>query len=85
MRGSAGFASILSENGYFRPTRGWTPTRRVPADPTGQGGHGIQTAPPMAILAAALVRRMPVPERLLNFGLDARAPWPERVRNLRLP
>ena len=51
----------------------------------GQGGYGIQTAPAMAMLAAALVRRMPVPEQLVNFGLDARALRPERVRSLRLP
>ena len=45
----------------------------------GQGGYGIQTAPAMASLAAALVRRMAVPEQLLSFGLDARMLRPERL------
>jgi D-arginine dehydrogenase len=45
----------------------------------GQGGYGIQTAPAMATLAAALVQRMAVPEQLLRFGLDARTLLPERL------
>jgi D-arginine dehydrogenase len=45
----------------------------------GQGGYGIQTAPAMASLAAALVRRVAVPEQLLSFGLDARMLRPERL------
>ena len=48
----------------------------------GQGGYGIQTAPAMALLAAALVRRMPVPQQLLNFGLDGRYLRPERLQAL---
>jgi D-arginine dehydrogenase len=43
-----------------------------------QGGYGIQTAPAMAMLAAALVRRMEVPQQLVDFGLDASALRPER-------
>jgi D-arginine dehydrogenase len=46
----------------------------------GQGGYGIQTAPAMALLAAALVRRMAVPQQLLNFGLDSRTLRPERLQ-----
>jgi D-arginine dehydrogenase len=46
----------------------------------GQGGYGIQTAPAMAMLAAALVRRMAVPQQLVSFGLDARTLSPERVQ-----
>ena len=45
----------------------------------GQGGYGIQTAPAMATLAAALVRRMAVPQQLVSFGLDARTLRPERL------
>jgi D-arginine dehydrogenase len=44
----------------------------------GQGGYGIQTAPAMALLAAALVRRMAVPQELVSFGLDSRTLRPER-------
>jgi D-arginine dehydrogenase len=46
----------------------------------GQGGYGIQTAPAMAMLAAALVRRAGVPRQLLNFGVDARTLRPERLQ-----
>jgi D-arginine dehydrogenase len=46
----------------------------------GQGGYGIQTAPAMAMLAAALVRRMAVPQQLVSFGLDARTLSPDRVQ-----
>jgi D-arginine dehydrogenase len=46
----------------------------------GQGGYGIQTAPAMALLAAALVRRMAVPEQLLSFGLDSQTLRPERLQ-----
>jgi D-arginine dehydrogenase len=45
----------------------------------GQGGYGIQTAPAMAALAAALVQRQPVPAYLLQFGLDERTVRPERL------
>ena len=34
----------------------------------GQGGYGIQTAPAMALLAAALVRRKAVPQQLVDSG-----------------
>ena len=45
----------------------------------GQGGYGIQTAPAMATLAAALVRRMAVPAHLVRFGLDASSVHPARL------
>jgi D-arginine dehydrogenase len=44
----------------------------------GQGGYGIQTAPAMAALAAALVIGAPVPATLTDFGVDARALRPGR-------
>lgn len=44
----------------------------------GQGGYGIQTAPAMAMLAAALVQRMAVPQQLVTCGLDARTLRPGR-------
>jgi len=37
----------------------------------GQGGYGIQTAPAMSWLAAALLRGEAVPESLLAHGVDA--------------
>jgi D-arginine dehydrogenase len=45
----------------------------------GQGGYGIQTAPAMATLAAALVAGAPVPAELADFGVDAEALWPGRI------
>lgn len=45
----------------------------------GQGGYGIQTSPALARVAAALVRRMSVPEDLLGFGLDVATLRPERL------
>jgi hypothetical protein len=34
----------------------------------------------MALLAAALVRRMAVPQELVSFGLDSRTLRPERLQ-----
>jgi D-arginine dehydrogenase len=48
----------------------------------GQGGYGIQTAPAMATLAAALVRRMAIPQQLVSFGVDARTLRPERLLDI---
>jgi D-arginine dehydrogenase len=45
----------------------------------GQGGYGIQTAPALARLAAALARREPIPSELLEFGVDAQALSPARL------
>ncbi len=36
----------------------------------GQGGYGIQTSPALGDLAAALIRRMPVPDYIEEEGLD---------------
>ena len=44
----------------------------------GQGGYGIQTAPAMGQLAAALVRGEPAPEELRRFGVVAYDLRPER-------
>jgi hypothetical protein len=49
--------------------------RCAPAVPrAGQGGYGIQTAPAAADLAAALVRREPLPEALTGFDAACVAP-----------
>jgi len=45
----------------------------------GQGGYGIQTAPAAAKLAAALVGREPVPETIVDAGLDPAALLPDRL------
>jgi D-arginine dehydrogenase len=46
----------------------------------GQGGYGMQTAPAMARLAAALVRGKPAPADILAEGLDLAALTPRRLR-----
>ncbi|HEV2678599.1 MAG TPA: FAD-binding oxidoreductase [Aliidongia sp.] len=45
----------------------------------GQGGYGIQTAPAMARLAAALARGEPVPGDLVALGVDRAALSPARL------
>jgi D-arginine dehydrogenase len=45
----------------------------------GQGGYGIQTAPAMGRLAAALARGEPVPADLAAHGVDARDLSPARL------
>jgi len=47
----------------------------------GQGGHGIQIAPATARLAAALVRREPLPEDLVELGFDTAWVAPDRLAN----
>jgi D-arginine dehydrogenase len=44
----------------------------------GQGGHGIQTAPAVSRLAAALFSGAPVPPELLDLGIDATTLAPDR-------
>ena len=45
----------------------------------GQGGYGIQTAPALARCAAALVSGQPVPEDIIEEGLDLNSLSPERL------
>ncbi len=45
----------------------------------GQGGYGIQTAPAMGRLSAALVGRNPAPADLLELGLDVVDLAPQRL------
>lgn len=68
-----------------RPTRTWAGLRSFVADGelvggfasdkpgffwvAGQGGYGIQTSPAMGEACAALVRGLPMPERIAAFGL----------------
>jgi len=46
----------------------------------GQGGYGIQTAPALSQLAAALARSEPIPAELLEFGVDVAALSPARLQ-----
>jgi D-arginine dehydrogenase len=47
----------------------------------GQGGYGIQTAPALSRLAAALVAKSPIPPDILAAGCDPAALSPHRFRN----
>ena len=51
----------------------------------GQGGYGIQTAPALGRLAAALVAGSPVPSDLRAFGVDAAALSPVGIERGVLP
>lgn len=46
----------------------------------GQGGYGIQTAPALSRLAAALARHQPTPSDLLDHGLELHTIQPNRLR-----
>ncbi|HEY0597887.1 FAD-binding oxidoreductase [Sphingopyxis sp.] len=46
----------------------------------GQGGYGIQTAPALARMAAALVRGTPLPEDIAAHGVDPATCAPGRLR-----
>ncbi|MES2937198.1 MAG: FAD-binding oxidoreductase [Pseudomonadota bacterium] len=77
-----------------RPTRVWAGLRSFVSDGelvggwdtqapgffwvAAQGGYGIQTAPAMAEACAALIRGLPLPERIAAFGLSAEALSPAR-------
>ncbi|MES1161488.1 MAG: FAD-dependent oxidoreductase, partial [Rhizobacter sp.] len=45
-----------------------------------QGGYGIQTSAAMGAACAALVRGLPIPQRLADFGLTAEMLSPARLR-----
>ena len=45
------------------------------------GGYGIQTAPAVGRLAAALVRQQSVPDDMLERGLDVALLSPQRLSN----
>jgi D-arginine dehydrogenase len=50
----------------------------------GQGGYGIQTAPALSRLAAALVLEQPIPADILDTGLAPEALSPARLLSLGL-
>jgi D-arginine dehydrogenase len=78
-RSWAGLRSFVSDR---TPVVGYAPDAPGFFWLAGQGGYGIQTSPGMARLAAALVRRQPVPADLVDFGLDVATLRPERLRSL---
>ena len=79
-----------------RPTRTWAGLRSFVADGdlvagfdaqapgffwiAGQGGYGIQTSAAMGEACAALVRGLPLPERIAAFGLSASMLSPARLQ-----
>jgi D-arginine dehydrogenase len=44
----------------------------------GQGGYGVQTAPALALVAAALACGQPIPQMIADFGVDAADISPRR-------
>lgn len=78
-----------------RPTRTWAGLRSFVADGdlvggwdtqvpaffwvAAQGGYGIQTSPAMGEACAALVRGLPLPDRIAGFGLTAAMLAPDRL------
>jgi D-arginine dehydrogenase len=45
----------------------------------GQGGYGVQTAPALALVAAALACDQPIPQVISDFGVDAADMTPRRL------
>jgi D-arginine dehydrogenase len=66
----------------FAPDRslvaGFDPARKAFFWLAGQGGYGIQTAPAMGQLVAALVRNNPLPAALIDEGVDPASVDPRR-------
>jgi D-arginine dehydrogenase len=81
-----------------RPTRAWAGLRSFVADGdlvggfdaavpgffwvAAQGGYGIQTSAAMGQACAALVRGLPIPAEIADFGLTAAMLSPRRLRGL---
>jgi D-arginine dehydrogenase len=81
-----------------RPTRTWAGLRSFVADGdmvggfdtdapgffwvAAQGGYGIQTSAAMGQACAALVRGMPIPQPIADYGLTPAMLSPARLRNL---
>ena len=61
------------------PVVGWDPRAAGFFWLAGQGGYGIQTAPALSQLAAALILNEAVPGKLIDHGVDAAALDPNRL------
>lgn len=71
----------------FAPDRtlvaGYDPARAGFFWLAGQGGYGIQTAPAMGMIAAALIQRRELPARVRDQGVERSALAPQRFENHR--
>lgn len=74
----AGLRSFVEDR---TPVAGFEPTLPGFFWLAGQGGYGVQTAPAMGRLAAALVRGSDVPDDIQSFGISARDLAPERLQS----
>ena len=74
-RSWAGLRSFVADR---TPVAGFAPDAAGFFWLAGQGGYGIQTAPAMGRLAAALVRGEGVPEALAAHGVTAEDVRPDR-------
>ncbi len=63
-----------------KPIVGWDPTTTGFFWCAGQGGYGMQTAPAISQLVAALATHAPVPDDLQDFGIDEALLSPDRFR-----
>jgi D-arginine dehydrogenase len=76
----AGLRTFASDRA---PVVGFDPVRPGFFWLAGQGGYGVQTAPALAILAAALARNLPIPTTIADFGIDAADLSPHRLLQTR--
>ncbi|OAB55643.1 FAD-dependent oxidoreductase [Phormidium willei BDU 130791] len=74
----AGLRSFVADKA---PVAGYAPDAPGFFWLAGQGGYGIQTAPALARLAAALLRGEAVPDDIAAEGLDAAALAPARLQS----
>jgi D-arginine dehydrogenase len=81
-RSWAGLRSFTSDRS---PVVGYAPDAPGFFWLAGQGGYGIQTAPAMSKLAAALARGAPIPDDLKRFGVDINDLRPDRPQILSPP
>jgi D-arginine dehydrogenase len=72
----AGLRSFVADRS---PVVGFDPARPGFFWLAGQGGYGIQTAPALGRLAAALVQGDPPPADIIDSGLDPRDLAPDRL------
>ena len=74
----AGLRSFVADR---VPTAGFDPDAPGFFWLVGQGGYGLQTAPAMAAIVAALIAGSPWPTGLAELGVTAAEVTPERLRN----
>ncbi|MBO3276259.1 NAD(P)/FAD-dependent oxidoreductase [Pseudomonas schmalbachii] len=72
----AGLRSFVADGGLVS---GYDPQAEGFYWVAGQGGYGMQTSPAMGEASATLIRRQPLPEHLVRFGLNAEMLSPARL------